>query len=703
MDEQGEGRPVEPAEPDDIGDPVHFAFLRPSEHGVVAGEVALVHVVLVVGEVSLQVGDAQLLVELLVEADDVHPIAAQGVDTHRAEDVVEHGVAVDVLVEELPHAELVVRLRPEARSVDEQLVAGQALEIIARHGAVEMVALHVTAPDAAQEVRLLGVLDALGDDGQAERFRHADRRLQNADALPLVVVVYAQEVHVELHDVHAHAVQHVERRVAAAEVVDEHGEALFAQALRRLVDLVGVVDVGRFSDLDLDRRGGHVVCVDEVLEVLRDVECVDVLTRDVHRYGHWRVPFVHPFADVDAHLFPQVAVEVGDEVELLEHGHEFVRLGDPAARLSPARERLGPDDLARRQAALRLQHEEDLAVREGFLELGEQAVLCVGLLVELAAEVADPVLEIALGGGHGELAAVEQVEHVALAFHHAHPEQRGEAQGDAGLRHDVRNGYVEVVHLGLRMGHEDAEIVLPEVAGEPAVLRLALGEEAADLRQHVIARFAPVPVVEELELLDVERDEAPSVELARGQELVRLLEELLLAAQVRQGVPLRGGVVAVPDQPELAQFAVLDVDHVEPYDAVREAELAPAYDHLPDPAPSAVLQPVPEFSAEDARYARVLQALHERVVVHERGLDAPVVGVNHVLAGVVVQLFERPVENGHEVLAVYVLQVEDSVVVQVDLYELVVGKRVQECGDRIGVAEKLKYILLCAHRVAPHV
>src|SRR6185503_21372430 len=59
--------------------------------------------------------------------------------------------------------------------VNSALVRAQQLgELVGRDRLAEVVALHLVASALAQEGLLLGRLDALGDDGQAERLAHRD-------------------------------------------------------------------------------------------------------------------------------------------------------------------------------------------------------------------------------------------------------------------------------------------------------------------------------------------------------------------------------------------------------------------------------------------------------------------------------------------------------------------------------------------------
>ena len=134
-----------------------------------------------------------------------------GIDGGGTDDVVEHRVGIDGVVQKFPDAELVVGLEHEAPVVHPFGVRNQRLKGPDGHGLVEKVALHVAAAQAHQ-VRLLGFgLHALHDDGQRQRLGHVHDGFQYAHALPVAGVVQVQEVGVQLDDVDVQLVQHVQR------------------------------------------------------------------------------------------------------------------------------------------------------------------------------------------------------------------------------------------------------------------------------------------------------------------------------------------------------------------------------------------------------------------------------------------------------------------------------------------------------------
>ena len=63
------------------------------------------------GQTIFEIRYVDRLIELFVIAHDIHIVTVPRVQRARAEDVVEHGIAVDVAVEQLAQLELLVRLK----------------------------------------------------------------------------------------------------------------------------------------------------------------------------------------------------------------------------------------------------------------------------------------------------------------------------------------------------------------------------------------------------------------------------------------------------------------------------------------------------------------------------------------------------------------------------------------------------------------
>ena len=626
--------------------------------------------------------DAHHLVELLVVAYDVHAVAVPAIDGHRAEDVVQHHVADQVLIQEFPGVELVVGLELKAVQVHVPGIGDQIFKLLHRHGPIEVIALHVAAAQVRQEVDLLDGLHALDDHGNGHGLGHVDDGFQYADALAGFVLADVQELGVQLDDVHVQAAEHVQRGIAAAEVVHQHQEAQAAQAAHRLPDGGGVLDIGGFGDLDLDQPRGQPVFLQQSVEEVGHVDGKDVDLGDVHRYGHRGVARVDPLAQPRADPLPYVLVQVGDDAVLFKDRHKAGRRYDPALGGAPAGQRLRPHDPARRDPALGLQAEEDLVVIQALLELGEDLVFLGVALVHIGIVYLYAVLEVALDLLGGQRGMVVQLRDLVLgAFNQADAEHRQKAHGIAlGLDHPLQ--LVEQQADARRVvGNQQLEVVLAAIARQAAGLPLQPPQYLADLRQQKIAALLAVPVAEQFEVLNVKRHHAPLAR-QRGQPLPGQGIEFTIQQQAGQVVPADGG----PGRGGAAQLPLLldvDIVHVAVDHALGQAVLGPRDQHLAHPPPFAVHRPVAQLLAEHAGNLRTLQAQNHGVGVHQPAVALPVLGIDHMIGAIAIELAPVAVQHGHIVLVFHMPEVSAAVVDQVDLHQLVVGRTVQPVQHRL--------------------
>ena len=230
------------------------------------------------------------------------------VQRHRADDAGKHAVADGVLMQQIPEIEDgTARILQSALLVlNFRTVGQQRLERRRLHRARVVVALRVRAPHVQKEVHLLARLHAFGDDGQVQPARHADDRFHDVLAAPVVAV---EEAHVDLQHVDVDVLQHVERRVAAAEVVHEHGEAALGQLVERGHDAIGAFRIGALGDLHLDERRFDAVALHERMQFGGHVHEVDVGARHVHRHGNGLHSFVDEAPDPRGGLLPHAQVE----------------------------------------------------------------------------------------------------------------------------------------------------------------------------------------------------------------------------------------------------------------------------------------------------------------------------------------------------------------------------------------------------------
>ena len=198
----------------------------------------------------------------------------------------------------------------------------------------------VQAARLHQEGALLLGLHAFGNDPKIDQPGHRDDGFQDALALARLTALHVQQLHVQLEHIAVEVLQHVERRVAAAEVVHVHREPGHAQLVHELRDNLVVLHVGALGDLDGEQLRVDPVLFHQPFEGIHHVDGVDIAPGHVDRYGNRRAPGIDPGAQGLAYLLPYMQVERRDQAIALEHGHESRRRYHTAIRMFPTGERL---------------------------------------------------------------------------------------------------------------------------------------------------------------------------------------------------------------------------------------------------------------------------------------------------------------------------------------------------------------------------
>ncbi len=157
---------------------------------------------------------------------------------------------------EVDEARLVKELCIRARLHPQPLVKRVLVEVLARDGLAIVVALDLLAADLTQEVALLLCLRALGQRVDVEVLGHADEGLEDLAAL---LRERMQELHVELYRVEVVVLEHIERGIAAAEIVEQHGIAPLLEAADAVKYRLHLVDECVLRDLDLQEAERQIV------------------------------------------------------------------------------------------------------------------------------------------------------------------------------------------------------------------------------------------------------------------------------------------------------------------------------------------------------------------------------------------------------------------------------------------------------------
>ena len=169
------------------------------------------HKLLDTQQLGVKVRDVDRMIKHLVEAHDIHVFPVDTVNRGRPYDVIEHGIAVNRIVQELPYPEFFICLKNESILIDVLFRCNQLFKVRRGHWLIEIIALDIPNAEIHQVPALRFCLHALDNDRHGHRLGHVHHGFDDVHALSLVALVHAQEVGIELDDVHIQLPQHVQR------------------------------------------------------------------------------------------------------------------------------------------------------------------------------------------------------------------------------------------------------------------------------------------------------------------------------------------------------------------------------------------------------------------------------------------------------------------------------------------------------------
>ena len=229
----------------------------------------------------------------------------------------------------------------------------QFLKLPGGHGPRKEVTLNVVAADLPQALQLLPGLHALRHHAQIQPAGQSHNEPQDS-LLHGLGGFASDELHVQLQDVQLHLVEHIEGRIAAAEVIHFNDEAQLPQMLHGAEDLSRVFRIGALGQLQMELGGLHAVFPDDLQQRIRQVGMADVRPGHIDRHRQLRISFFPPEAQRGTHIFPDIPVQPGDKTVFLKQGNEFSRGQKAQLRVNPAHQSLGPRQTVIVQAVLRL-------------------------------------------------------------------------------------------------------------------------------------------------------------------------------------------------------------------------------------------------------------------------------------------------------------------------------------------------------------
>ncbi len=498
-------------------------------------------------------------------------------------------------------------------------VAGQPVRPVVLEGVVdgiglaEIEPLHFGAADLLEEVHLILRLHALADRVHAQRRGHLHQLGQYDPAVGLVQP--AHEAHVEFQQVELDALQYVQRRIPAAEVVHPHREAQRLEALDLRLHELKVAADDALRDLDADPVPGNARRVHAPPDLLHHVAGVEVGAGQVDGVRHDVKALGLLDVDVLQHPLQHIQVQLVDQAGVLEIVYEVGRGQEALDRVDPSRQGLLVADLA-------VDGPHDGLVVDLYPVLGKRAVKVLKHVLMLGDPLAQRAVVDLVGRGVGALERV--AGDLRPVIGRAHRDHLDPVRVDADADGQVLP-HVHLPPLPEQPVEQRLEVVLVGDGGVAvgadmtAVFRMEdVAQKRRERLEQLVALGEPelVVVVLHAAQVDVQKRRKPSVRKHRQPADLRQLKEIRHIRQPGQGVvavglddaplvkrPVQG--IVEPRAGFVAVVALLRVPDVGQVRAVlRIHVLADQVDHR---VSGAVLLPRPVDHLEPAALGDELQ------------------------------------------------------------------------------------------------
>ena len=129
------------------------------------------------------------------------------------------------------------------------IIDEQSLVVCDAQRLTEVEALHGVTTECSEHLYLLQCLHTLGDGGDAQALGHADDVFHHHLA-PLMIISSFEKTLVEFYDIDGDILEHGERRIATAKVIERDQEAMLSEILhhmREVFDVMGEQAFGKFK------------------------------------------------------------------------------------------------------------------------------------------------------------------------------------------------------------------------------------------------------------------------------------------------------------------------------------------------------------------------------------------------------------------------------------------------------------------------
>src|SRR5688500_8764579 len=246
--------------------------------------------------------------------------------------------------------------------------AEERLELVGGAGGGEELALADAAAGLGEEVALYLGLDALGDHLEVEAAGEGDQRTREAGALGVLRHADDQAA-VDAHRAGVESLQHGQRGVAGAEVVDGEARAARGDRAQRVLDRLELAQRG-LGQLDQQRFRRQAAFLERRAHLGGERAAAQLARARVDDDGKRPDAGVEPAPALATGLAQRPGADRPEQADVVGEGQEGLGREHAMARVAPAQQRLGADHLARADVEARLVDEVELAA----LEAGAQLV-----------------------------------------------------------------------------------------------------------------------------------------------------------------------------------------------------------------------------------------------------------------------------------------------------------------------------------------
>ena len=248
-----------------------------------------------------------------------------------------------------------------------------------RHGFAVVPSLDFLASYGADKLQLLFRFHPFHQGVDADVLGHAYRGFDNALCFFRKA---GEEGHIDLDFIEMVIFQHVQGRIAAAEVVHPHFIAGVPEFVDLGADADAVLDEDAFRDFHMNHMVGHPVLPDDGVHFFKNRAAVEIDAGQVEGNRNHRQSLAHSGAVSFADFFQHIEVQLLNLAAFLQGRNEIGRRKESVYRIHPPGQGFGAGKGAGNGADHRLQVDFDVLLIQGFLQMVHDIALDKSLFTD---------------------------------------------------------------------------------------------------------------------------------------------------------------------------------------------------------------------------------------------------------------------------------------------------------------------------------